>query len=257
MIYELCTLKHAFSANNLLGLVYKIIQEKQEPIPGFYSNDLRDLVAKMLIKDHKLRPDTHNLLKYDFVKSVAKKFIEIKGELTGNNNFMPVIKKTEVHLEKELHELGRDDLSGKTPKEKLEIKKRMEAEKKLEAVKQAIKENNSQVSSAKNRKQREMQSSMDSFMYGTASKHSGMGNSVVGSNKNGSMVQSRDFEGDATIESRFENTKGANQSKMQISGAYNDYPTQTINTMNFESSLYVKQPKILPPGFQLQETRLL
>jgi NIMA (never in mitosis gene a)-related kinase 1/4/5 len=28
VLYELCTLKHAFEANNLLGLVYKIVKDK-------------------------------------------------------------------------------------------------------------------------------------------------------------------------------------------------------------------------------------
>lgn len=37
VLYELCTLKHAFSADNLLGLVFKIVQDKYEPIPDCYS----------------------------------------------------------------------------------------------------------------------------------------------------------------------------------------------------------------------------
>lgn len=37
VLYELCTLKHAFAADNLLGLVYKIVQDKHEPIPSIYS----------------------------------------------------------------------------------------------------------------------------------------------------------------------------------------------------------------------------
>ena len=40
VIYECCTLKHAFDSNNLLGLVYKIISGNIENIPGCYSNDL-------------------------------------------------------------------------------------------------------------------------------------------------------------------------------------------------------------------------
>lgn len=36
-LYELCTLKHAFDSNNLLGVVYKIVKEKVDPIPGLYS----------------------------------------------------------------------------------------------------------------------------------------------------------------------------------------------------------------------------
>jgi NIMA (never in mitosis gene a)-related kinase 1/4/5 len=56
ILYELCTLKHAFSAENLLGLVFKIVQDKQEPISNEYSADLRNLVSLMLNKDEKKRP---------------------------------------------------------------------------------------------------------------------------------------------------------------------------------------------------------
>ena len=44
ILYELCTLKHAFSSENLLGLVFKIVRDKQEPIPDIYSADLKKLV---------------------------------------------------------------------------------------------------------------------------------------------------------------------------------------------------------------------
>ena len=49
-------MKHAFSAENLLGLVFKIVQDKQEPISSEYSADLRNLVSLMLNKDEKKRP---------------------------------------------------------------------------------------------------------------------------------------------------------------------------------------------------------
>jgi NIMA (never in mitosis gene a)-related kinase len=37
ILYELATLKHAFTAENLLGLVFNIVQDKQDPIPDIYS----------------------------------------------------------------------------------------------------------------------------------------------------------------------------------------------------------------------------
>lgn len=37
LLYELCMLKHAFTADNLLGLVFKIVRDKIEPIPKCYS----------------------------------------------------------------------------------------------------------------------------------------------------------------------------------------------------------------------------
>ena len=37
ILYELCALKSPFMSDNLLGLVFKIVQEKHEPIPSHYS----------------------------------------------------------------------------------------------------------------------------------------------------------------------------------------------------------------------------
>jgi len=47
VLYEMCMLKHAFDANNLLGLVWKIVQETYPPIPDMYSDKLRNLVKSV------------------------------------------------------------------------------------------------------------------------------------------------------------------------------------------------------------------
>jgi len=44
VLYEFCTLKHAFDASNLLSLVYKIVKGQSEPIPDIYSKDMHNLV---------------------------------------------------------------------------------------------------------------------------------------------------------------------------------------------------------------------
>lgn len=54
-------------SENLLGLVFKIVSDKQEPIPDIYSNDLRNLVNLMLNKDEKLRPKVIDIMKMPFV----------------------------------------------------------------------------------------------------------------------------------------------------------------------------------------------
>lgn len=241
VLYELCTLKHAFSANNLLGLVYKIIQEKQEPIPSIYSEHLKQLVSTLLTKSHKSRPDIGTILQYDFVKEVARTFVERKGELALN--FTPVIKPTEVHLEKELTDLGEIDLGGKTPKEKIEIKRRWEVERKKQLMNQAIIENRSGMAAAKDRRLREMQSSMDAFKPTTQSKYMGANmaasrtyDSMQGSLKNGSQLtdKSMEFYGDGTLESKYEQTSGGKK-KLDGTGTYKDYPTQTIASMHIGS----------------------
>jgi len=56
VLYELCAGKRPFIAENLLGLVYKIVEEEPEPIPDTYSPELQEIVKKLLTKDVASRP---------------------------------------------------------------------------------------------------------------------------------------------------------------------------------------------------------
>lgn len=76
ILYELCTLKHAFCAENLLGLVFKIVQDKQDPIPSDYSEDLSKLVHTLLNKDDKERPQVIDILRMPFVQGHMKLFVD-------------------------------------------------------------------------------------------------------------------------------------------------------------------------------------
>lgn len=67
VLYELCMLKHAFSADNLLGLVYKIVSDKYEPIPKLYSKELNALIQRMLEKNADKRPSVRELLEDGYV----------------------------------------------------------------------------------------------------------------------------------------------------------------------------------------------
>eukprot|EP00276_Gloeochaete_wittrockiana_P001863 CAMPEP_0184672754 /NCGR_PEP_ID=MMETSP0308-20130426/86289_1 /TAXON_ID=38269 /ORGANISM="Gloeochaete witrockiana, Strain SAG 46.84" /LENGTH=761 /DNA_ID=CAMNT_0027120141 /DNA_START=221 /DNA_END=2503 /DNA_ORIENTATION=+ len=69
IIYELCSLKHAFDANNISGLVYKIMQGSTPPISAPYSQPLKDLVKKMLSRSPDNRPSVSSILQLPFVKS--------------------------------------------------------------------------------------------------------------------------------------------------------------------------------------------
>ena len=68
ILYELCTLKQPFASDNLLGLVFKIVQETPPPIPDNYSPELQELVSKLLTKDQKQRPTTAQILKMPYVR---------------------------------------------------------------------------------------------------------------------------------------------------------------------------------------------
>lgn len=93
ILYELCTLKHAFHAENLLGLVFKIVQDQHEPITEEYSDDLKDLINLLLTKDFKARPRIIDIINRPFVKSHMERFVKSAGK----NNLNPQLgKKREI-----------------------------------------------------------------------------------------------------------------------------------------------------------------
>lgn len=61
------TLRHAFDANSMKGLVLKILRGTYPTIPSNYSQDLKDLIADMLIKDPAKRPSMRKILEKEFL----------------------------------------------------------------------------------------------------------------------------------------------------------------------------------------------
>ena len=58
ILYELCVLKQPFQADNLLGLVFKIVSDQHGKIPDTFSSDIQDLVDICLKKKPDERPTT-------------------------------------------------------------------------------------------------------------------------------------------------------------------------------------------------------
>ena len=67
ILYEMVTLRHAFDANSMKGLVLKILRGSYPQIPSTYSQNLRDLIADMLIKNPVERPSIRKVLEKDFL----------------------------------------------------------------------------------------------------------------------------------------------------------------------------------------------
>lgn len=62
IVFEMCTFKHPFDAENYNSLVKKIIHDNLKQIPSHFSPELRDIIARMLTKDPAKRPDTKELM---------------------------------------------------------------------------------------------------------------------------------------------------------------------------------------------------
>ena len=98
ILYELCTFKHPFEANNQGALILKIMNSSPENLNNYYSKDLKDLIYLLLEKDSRKRPSCKDILNLDFVRNKLKSlgFINyLKDFDTGkkdinheNNNFI-------------------------------------------------------------------------------------------------------------------------------------------------------------------------
>lgn len=91
VLYELCMLKHAFSADNLLGLVYKIVSDKYEPIPPMYSPALNTLIQRMLEKNAEKRPSVRDLLADPYVQEFINEYVRTRGLVASSTgaDFLP------------------------------------------------------------------------------------------------------------------------------------------------------------------------
>ncbi len=62
VLYEMCTKRHPFEANNQAALILKIINGKYAPIPSSYSPELTDILNLCLHRDYKKRPGAKTIL---------------------------------------------------------------------------------------------------------------------------------------------------------------------------------------------------
>eukprot|EP00358_Blepharisma_japonicum_P005070 CAMPEP_0202944944 /NCGR_PEP_ID=MMETSP1395-20130829/5881_1 /ASSEMBLY_ACC=CAM_ASM_000871 /TAXON_ID=5961 /ORGANISM="Blepharisma japonicum, Strain Stock R1072" /LENGTH=346 /DNA_ID=CAMNT_0049644391 /DNA_START=83 /DNA_END=1123 /DNA_ORIENTATION=- len=69
ILYEIVTLRHAFDASSMKGLVVKILRGTYPSIPSCYSQNLRDLIEEMLQKDPHKRPSIKRILEKEFLSS--------------------------------------------------------------------------------------------------------------------------------------------------------------------------------------------
>ncbi|MFT7809441.1 serine/threonine-protein kinase Nek1 isoform X13 [Arapaima gigas] len=75
VLYEMCTLKHAFEAGNMKNLVLKIIRGSYPPVSVHYSHDLRSLVSQLFKRSPKDRPSVNTILAKPFLSRRIPRFL--------------------------------------------------------------------------------------------------------------------------------------------------------------------------------------
>ncbi|XP_075420367.1 serine/threonine-protein kinase Nek1 isoform X4 [Tenrec ecaudatus] len=75
VLYEMCTLKHAFEAGNMKNLVLKIISGSFPPVSLHYSYDLRNLLSQLFKRNPRERPSVSSILDKGFIAKRIEKFL--------------------------------------------------------------------------------------------------------------------------------------------------------------------------------------
>ncbi|XP_061213261.1 serine/threonine-protein kinase Nek4 isoform X2 [Neopsephotus bourkii] len=75
-VYEMATLKHAFNAEDMNSLVYRIIEGKLPPMPKDYSPQLVEIIRTMLSKRPEERPSVKSILRHPYIKHQISLFLE-------------------------------------------------------------------------------------------------------------------------------------------------------------------------------------
>ncbi|XP_074085081.1 serine/threonine-protein kinase Nek1 isoform X3 [Macrotis lagotis] len=75
VLYEMCTLKHAFEAGNMKNLVLKIISGSFPPVSCHYSYDLQNLLSLLFKRNPRERPSVNSILRKSFIAKRIEKFL--------------------------------------------------------------------------------------------------------------------------------------------------------------------------------------
>ncbi|KAL1022567.1 hypothetical protein UPYG_G00029360 [Umbra pygmaea] len=75
VLYEMCTLKHAFEAGNMKNLVLKIIRGSYPPVSVHYSQDLRSLMGLLFRRNPRERPSVSSILDKPFLSNRIFRFL--------------------------------------------------------------------------------------------------------------------------------------------------------------------------------------
>ncbi|KRX01524.1 Protein kinase-like domain [Pseudocohnilembus persalinus] len=80
ILYEFMTQKHAFDAQNMRGLMIKILKAQYQKIPENlnFSDEIKNLVYELLQKDPENRPSIKDILKKPFLQPVIDQFLSQK-----------------------------------------------------------------------------------------------------------------------------------------------------------------------------------
>lgn len=137
ILYEMCSLDHAFDGKSLMAVMYKIVEGDPPDLPPKYSRELNQVLKLMLNKDPEKRPNATELIKIPLISSHIAKMSEeyqAKHSINDNNHASDAVAIAKALKEKSrLDDLRKseDDIKWKNlpPRERMRLKKMQQADK--------------------------------------------------------------------------------------------------------------------------------
>ncbi|NXM25943.1 NEK11 kinase, partial [Oxyruncus cristatus] len=146
ILYEMCCMNHAFTGQNFLSVVIKIVEGDTPSLPDRYPSKLNALLCSMLNKNPSLRPAAAEILKTPYIDEQLKKIqykftnMTVKDKaLNWQNETAPVFDAVQrkVHLQT-LQELS--EVQKMTPRERMRLRKLNATDEKARKLKQLAEE---------------------------------------------------------------------------------------------------------------------
>ncbi|NWR41857.1 NEK11 kinase, partial [Regulus satrapa] len=146
ILYEMCCMNHAFTGQNFLSVVLKIVEGETPSLPDRYPSKMNAVLCSMLSKNPSLRPAAADILKSPYIneqlKKIQYKFTNVTMEdkaLNWQKETAPIFGAVQkkVHLQT-LQELS--EVQKMTPRERMRLRKLNAADEKAKKLKQLAEE---------------------------------------------------------------------------------------------------------------------
>ncbi|XP_036234795.1 serine/threonine-protein kinase Nek11 isoform X3 [Molothrus ater] len=146
ILYEMCCLNHAFTGQNFLSVVLKIVEGETPSLPDRYPSKLNAVLCSMLSKNPSLRPAAAEILKSPYIDEQLQKIQYKFTNMTVKDKALNCQKESapifgavqkKVHLQT-LQELS--EVQKMTPRERMRLRKLNAADEKAKKLKQLAEE---------------------------------------------------------------------------------------------------------------------
>ncbi|NXO64048.1 NEK11 kinase, partial [Phainopepla nitens] len=146
ILYEMCCMNHAFTGQNFLSVVLKIVEGETPSLPDRYPSKLNAVLCSMLSKNPSLRPAAAEILRSPYIDEQLKKIQYKFTNMTVKDKALNWQKETapifgavqkKVHLQT-LQELS--EVQKMTPRERMRLRKLNTADEKAKKLKQLAEE---------------------------------------------------------------------------------------------------------------------